>query len=145
MGRGGLWEGTTPFFSGTKLGVSRAHGAVHFIFTTYDRSVTSGTWLSIVTDQQMLEQRVSPSVPFAAQLSVFLKGNVSISSPNPFSFSKRRDGISLEPIVFFTHRRYCVPSNHKCTSPRGAATIRSYHACVSYSICSSIATSQRAL
>jgi hypothetical protein len=79
----------------------------------------------------MLEQHVSPSVRYAAQLSVFLKGNVSISSPNPFSLSNRRDGISLEPIVFFAYRRYCLPSNHKRMSPRCAATIRSYHACVS--------------
>jgi hypothetical protein len=59
-----------------------------------------------VTDQQMLKQRVSPSVRFAAQLSVFLKGNVSVSS-NPFTFSKRRDGISPEPIEFFAHIFRC--------------------------------------
>jgi hypothetical protein len=50
----------------------------------------------------MLEQRVSPSVRFAGQLSVFLKGNVP-ASPNPFGFSKRRERVSPEPIVFFAH------------------------------------------
>jgi hypothetical protein len=52
----------------------------------------------------MFKQRVSPSVCLATQLRIFLKRNVSISSPNPFSFSERRDGISPEPIVFFAHR-----------------------------------------
>jgi hypothetical protein len=53
---------------------------------TDDGSAASRTWLSIVTDQQMLKERISPSVCFAAQLSVFLKGNVSFSA-DPFSFS----------------------------------------------------------
>jgi hypothetical protein len=50
----------------------------------------------------MLEQRVGPSVRHAAQLSIFVEGKVPAPS-NPFRFSKRRDGISLESLEFFAH------------------------------------------
>jgi hypothetical protein len=55
-----------------------------------------------VTDEQMLKQCMSASVCVAGQLSVFFKGNVSISA-NPFGLSKRRERVSPEPIVFFAH------------------------------------------
>jgi hypothetical protein len=50
----------------------------------------------------MLNQCVNPLVSLAVQLSVFVKAQVSLS-PNPFSFSKRRDCISLELAKFFAH------------------------------------------
>ena len=54
----------------------------------------------------MLNQRINPPVSVTTQLSVFVKGQVSLS-PNPFSFSKRRDGISVELIKFFAQSFRC--------------------------------------
>ncbi len=54
----------------------------------------------------MLNQCVNPPVSVATQLSVFMKGQVSLS-PNPFSFSKSRYGISIELIKFFAQWFRC--------------------------------------
>ncbi len=61
--------------------------------------------------QQMLNQCVNPLVSLAAQLSVFVKAQVSLS-PNLFSFSKRRDRISLELAKFFAHGFAVITSNN---------------------------------
>ncbi|MFY9733460.1 MAG: hypothetical protein WAK24_22850 [Candidatus Acidiferrales bacterium] len=61
--------------------------------------------------QQMLNQCVNPLVSLAAQLSAFVKAQVSLS-PNLFSFSKRRDGISLELAKFFAHGFAVMTSNN---------------------------------
>jgi hypothetical protein len=50
----------------------------------------------------MLNQSINPSISVATQLSIFVKGQVSVP-PNPFSFSKHRDGIGLELAKFFAH------------------------------------------
>jgi len=55
-----------------------------------------------MSGQQMSNQRINPSVPFAAQISIFAKGKVSVP-PKPFGFSKRRNGIRLELVKFFAH------------------------------------------
>jgi hypothetical protein len=105
-----LGEEEHPFFLRATLSVFHSL-ALRVRFTSssrirlgdpYDRSVTSGTWHSIVPDEQMLKQCVNPSVSLATQLNIFLKGKVS-TPPNLFSFSKRRDGISLELVKFFAH------------------------------------------
>jgi hypothetical protein len=54
----------------------------------------------------MLNQCINPPVSIATQLSVFVKGHVSLS-PNPFSFSKSRDGISIQLIKFFAQWFRC--------------------------------------
>jgi hypothetical protein len=54
----------------------------------------------------MLNQCINPPVSVATQLSVFVKGHVSLS-PNPFSFSKSRDGISIQLIKFFAQWFRC--------------------------------------
>jgi hypothetical protein len=58
----------------------------------------------------MLNQCINPLVSLATQLSIFLERKVSLP-PNPFSFSKRRDGISLELIKFFAHGFAVITSN----------------------------------
>jgi hypothetical protein len=50
----------------------------------------------------MSNQSVNASISFAAQLSIFVKGKVSVP-PNAFGFGKRRDGICLEVAKFFAH------------------------------------------
>ena len=82
---------------------------------TYDRSVTIGAWLSVVPGQQMHNQSINPSVPFATQLSIFVKGQVFVP-PNPFSFGKHRDGIGLELAKFFAHS-FAVITNINCKNP----------------------------
>ena len=86
---------------------------------TYDGSVTIGTWLSVMSGQKMLDQSVNPSISVAAQLSIFVKGHVSVP-PNPFSFSKRRDGIGLELAKFFAHG-FAAITNNNCKNPYSAA------------------------
>jgi hypothetical protein len=54
----------------------------------------------------MLDQCINPPVPVATQLNVFVKGHVSLS-PNPFSFRKSRDGISIQLIKFFAQWFRC--------------------------------------
>ena len=61
-------------------------------------------------DEQMLNQCINPLVSLATQLSIFLKGKVSLP-PNPFSFSKCRDSIGLELIKFFAHGFAVITSN----------------------------------
>ena len=63
----------------------------------------------------MLNQSVNPSVPFATQLSIFVKGQVSVP-PNPFSFSRCRDGTRLELAKFFAHG-FAVVTNINCENP----------------------------
>ena len=67
----------------------------------------------------MLNQNVNPSVSVAAQLSIFVKGQVSVP-PNPFSFSKRRDGIGLELAKFFAHG-FAVITSDNFRKPYSAA------------------------
>jgi len=50
----------------------------------------------------MSDQSVNPSISFATQLSIFMKGQVSVPS-NPFGFGKRRDDIRVELAKFFAH------------------------------------------
>jgi hypothetical protein len=59
----------------------------------------------------MLNQSVNPSISAATQLSVFVKRQVSVP-PNPFSFSKHRDGIGLELNKFFAHGFAIITSNN---------------------------------
>jgi len=63
----------------------------------------------------MHNQSVNSSVSRAAQLSIFLKGKV-FAPPNPFSFSKRHDGIRLELAKFFAHGFAVITSNN-CKRP----------------------------
>jgi hypothetical protein len=69
--------------------------------------------------EQMLNQSVNPSVPFAAQLCIFVKGQVFIP-PNPFSFGKSRNGASLELVKFFAHG-FAVITNNNCKNPSSPA------------------------
>jgi hypothetical protein len=81
----------------------------------------------------MHNQSVNSSVSRAAQLSIFLKGKV-FAPPNPFSFSKRHDGIRLELAKFFAHGFAVITSNN-CKSPCSpGATVRRYYSSVSCSI-----------
>ena len=78
----------------------------------------------------MNNQSVNPSVPFATQLRIFAKGQVSVS-PNPFSFSKHRDGIGLELAKFFAHG-FAIITGNNCKNPCPAgATVRPYYSRVS--------------
>jgi hypothetical protein len=70
----------------------------------------------------MLNQSVNPSISVAAQLSIFVKGQVSVP-PNPFSFSKRRDGIGLELAKFFAHG-FAVITSDNCKKSYSA--VQSY-------------------
>ena len=67
----------------------------------------------------MHNQSVNSSVPFAAQLRIFVKGQVSVS-PNPFSFSKHRDGIGLELAKFLAHG-FAIIGSSKCKKSYSAA------------------------
>src|ERR1700720_715214 len=67
----------------------------------------------------MLNQSVNPSVPFAAQLCIFVKGQVFMP-PNPFGFGKRCNGASLELGKFFAHG-FAVITNNNCRSPYSPA------------------------
>ena len=60
----------------------------------------------------MHNQNVNSSVPFATQLRIFVKGQVPVS-PNPFSFSKHRDGIGLELAKFLAHG-FAIIGNSNC-------------------------------
>jgi hypothetical protein len=59
----------------------------------------------------MSNQSVNPSISLATQLSIFVKGKVSVP-PNPFGFGKRRNGISLELAKFFAHRFAVITINN---------------------------------
>jgi hypothetical protein len=72
-----------------------------------------------MSGQKMLDHSVNPSISVAAQLSIFVKGHVSVP-PNPFSFSKRRDGIGLELAKFFAHG-FAAITNNNCKNPYSAA------------------------
>jgi hypothetical protein len=63
----------------------------------------------------MLNQSVNPSVPFAAQLCIFVKGQVFMPS-NPFCFGKRRNSASLELAKFFAHG-FAAITNNNCKNP----------------------------
>jgi hypothetical protein len=67
----------------------------------------------------MLNQSVNPSVPFAAQLCIFVKGQVFMPS-NPFGFGKRCNGASPELAKFFAHG-FAVITNNNCKNPRSPA------------------------
>ena len=69
----------------------------------------------------MLKQYVNPSVSLTTQLSILLKGKVSVPA-NPSSFSKSREGISLELAKFFAHS-FAVVTSRKCTDPQSAAQL----------------------
>jgi hypothetical protein len=74
----------------------------------------------------MLNQSINPFVPFATQLSIFVKGHVSVP-PNPFSFSKGRNGIRLKIAKFFAHGFFVITSdnyeNPYCVAQPYAGTI----------------------
>jgi hypothetical protein len=59
----------------------------------------------------MSNQSVNPSISFATQLSVFVKGKVSVP-PKPFGSSKRSDGIRLELVKFFAHGFAVITNNN---------------------------------
>jgi hypothetical protein len=73
LSRTGL--GVAPPGSGATPFILRTYPASRIrLRDTYDRSVTIGTWFSVMPGQQMHNQSVNSSVPFATQLSIFVKG-----------------------------------------------------------------------
>ena len=113
-----------PFYFAHELGV--LHSRVRFALPlrirfgdTYDRAVTIGTWLPVMPGQQMHNQSVNPSISLTTQLSIFVKGQVSVP-PNPFGFGKRRDGIRVELAKFFAHG-FAVITNNNCKNPYSPA------------------------
>jgi hypothetical protein len=49
----------------------------------HDRLVASGACAAIMSDEQMLNENVNPSVPLTTQFSIFVNGYVS-GKANPF-------------------------------------------------------------